>query len=278
MCIVLLVQVLPGTFTTIALSAVLFYLNHVLLLTCLVVAPVMILFGRIIGTRVRRHASAYHRSFAHLSANILFVLRMIDLIRMQTAEDFEFRRQTAAVEGARRSSTILVSLQWTFAAVQNVMVAFIGLIILLVGGHAVMVGDMSTGELLSFYVMTALLRNNLNFVSWAMPVIVAGQESLNTLFRLSQESVSLPYSGTREITFSGLTVFENVTFSYGDAPVIRDVSLTLQPGSIVSIVGPNGSGKSTIINLILGFYRPDHGVIRVDGNALEVVDLNCLRR
>ena len=62
---------------------------------------------------------------------------------------------------------------------------------------------------------------------------------------------------------------ENLTVSYGASPALLDVSLTIQPGQLVGVIGPNGSGKSTLIKAILGFVRPDFGVVRVFGQPAE---------
>ncbi len=66
-------------------------------------------------------------------------------------------------------------------------------------------------------------------------------------------------------------VFENVSFSYGDTPVLDRVSLRIPRGANVAIVGPSGSGKSTIISLLLRFHDPSSGTIKIDGVDLPTV-------
>jgi len=77
----------------------------------------------------------------------------------------------------------------------------------------------------------------------------------------------------------GLIEFEGVSFAYDGATwVLEDVSFTVEPGEKVALVGATGSGKSTAVSLLLGFYRPQRGVIRVDGRALADWDMHELRR
>ena len=56
-----------------------------------------------------------------------------------------------------------------------------------------------------------------------------------------------------------------LTKSYGKAPVVRDVSLHCEPGTITGFLGPNGAGKSTTLRMIVGLARPDHGTSTIDG-------------
>src|SRR5262249_29495812 len=67
--------------------------------------------------------------------------------------------------------------------------------------------------------------------------------------------------------FKGKVEFEHVHFSYKRGlPVLKDVSLKIEPGQISALVGPTGAGKTTIISLIARFYDPDSGVVKIDGS------------
>jgi ABC-type bacteriocin/lantibiotic exporter with double-glycine peptidase domain len=79
---------------------------------------------------------------------------------------------------------------------------------------------------------------------------------------------------------SGTIEFANVSFRYGgNGPrILDDVSLSVGKGEYVAIVGPSGSGKSTLVRLLLGFEKPESGVIFVDGKSLETIDIGLLRR
>ena len=78
---------------------------------------------------------------------------------------------------------------------------------------------------------------------------------------------------------TGEVVFENVTFGYNntDKPALRNVSLHIKPGQTVAVVGPTGSGKTSLVNLVMRFYDPTDGSIRIDGRDLREVTLPSVR-
>ena len=77
----------------------------------------------------------------------------------------------------------------------------------------------------------------------------------------------------------GEITFEHVAFGYNpDAPVLRDVNFTIQPGQMVGIVGPTGGGKSTVVSLIPRFYDPSTGTVRVDSVDIREYTLEGLRK
>jgi subfamily B ATP-binding cassette protein MsbA len=78
--------------------------------------------------------------------------------------------------------------------------------------------------------------------------------------------------------FAGALAFEHVTFGYDDAhPVLKDVSLRIEPGQVAAIVGPSGTGKTTIAGLIPRFFDPQHGRVTIDGQDIRAFTLKSLR-
>jgi ATP-binding cassette subfamily B protein len=102
--------------------------------------------------------------------------------------------------------------------------------------------------------------------------------SLKLLAQLMQTK-SEPASGQLAPAVHGHIEFEDMTFHYpgSAAPAIKDISFAVEPGQIVGIVGRSGSGKTTITRLLQGLYRPQTGLIKIDGQDLKELDLAHLR-
>src|SRR6266508_1670386 len=90
--------------------------------------------------------------------------------------------------------------------------------------------------------------------------------------------VSDPSIGLAPSTLQGRITFDGVSFGYRPTQnVLENFSLVIEPGETVAVVGSSGAGKSTVVNLLLGFYRPTAGTIYIDDYPLETLNLGYLR-
>lgn len=271
-------QLIPALFTALALGAVLIPLNWVLFLISFSFVPFLFWLSRSLGSRVRASVQTYNQSFATFSKGILFVLQMMDLTRLQSAEAFEMQRQKEAIKDLRAKSHEMAELQAYYASLHKTIVVSSSVLILVVGGSFVNAGYMTLGELLSFYIIVALMKDHLINVLVSMPQVIIGNESLTELHRISQLEDRVPYAGARLIAFRGEVAFRSVAFSYDERAGLQEINLHFLPHDTVAIVGPNGAGKSTLIHLILGFYRPQSGELYADDHPYSDLDLIALRR
>ena len=274
----LVAQVLPAFVASALLSVVMLFLNWFLFLALIVTIPLLYVLSVTMRSALRKRVRAFHRSFEAFSKGVLFVLQSMDLTHIQAAEDFEIERQGRHVEDLRLTSTSMSWMQTAYSQLQDLIVAISWVIVLVVGGYAVATGGMTIGSLLSFYIAVGILRGYLGALSYHIPQVVAGAESLETLSRTGTADHRLPYNGTKRITFGGEVRLEGVYFGYGVKPLLRDISLSVHPGRALAIVGPNGAGKSTVVSLILGFYRPEQGSLFADDVPFDDLDMVHLRR
>jgi ATP-binding cassette, subfamily B, bacterial HlyB/CyaB len=146
------------------------------------------------------------------------------------------------------------------------------------GALFVLSDKMTIGALIAFNMLGLRLAHPLIQASGLMQEYQKAVLSLKLLAQLMQTK-SEPASGQLALAVHGHIEFEDVTFHYpgSAAPAVKDISFAVEPGQIVGIVGRSGSGKTTITGLLQGLYRPQTGLIKIDGQDLKELDLAHLR-
>lgn len=269
---------LPGSVLIVGITFVLLGMNAVLTAVTLAFVPIIYVASRWLGRHVDARIERDNRSFERFSHSIISMLRSMDLIRIQAAEEAETARQAEAIDALRRTSVDRSVGITMWVTVQQSLVAVAGTAVLIVGGILAIAGAMSLGDLIAFYAAFALLRGPLSVLADRTPLVIEGAQSLDRLYRLLHDLDERPYAGTRRVELTGNIQLSEIWFAYDRRPVLENVSIDLAPGRVVGLVGPNGSGKSTIVNLIVGFYRPDDGVVSAEGVPYDDVDIRELRR
>jgi ATP-binding cassette subfamily B protein len=155
-------------------------------------------------------------------------------------------------------------------------------ITLMVGGHLVLAHRISVGDFVEFNTYMILLIWPIIAVGWVVNLFQRGTASVLRIDELLQEQ---PVIDDRtadpaikaDAVLRGEIEFRNLNFSYGETPVLRDISLKVPAGSSLAIVGPTGSGKSTLINLIPRLFEVADGSLLVDGRNVRDYPLAVLR-
>jgi subfamily B ATP-binding cassette protein HlyB/CyaB len=146
------------------------------------------------------------------------------------------------------------------------------------GALFVLSDRMTVGALIAFNMLGLRLAQPLIQASGLMQEYQKAVLSLKLLAQLMQTKPE-PASGQLAPAVRGHIEFEDVTFHYpgSAAPAVKEISFVVEPGQVVGIVGRSGSGKTTITRLLQGLYRPQTGLIKIDGQDLKELDLGHLR-
>ena len=162
----------------------------------------------------------------------------------------------------------------------TLLMGLVGATVMYLGTRQIAAGTLTLGGLMTFTAMLAFLVApvfGVVQIGTQISEAFAGLERTREVMRVSEEdqdpdrTIALP-------EIRGDVQFENVVFSYEPGkPVLHGISFTSRPGTVTALVGSSGSGKSTITGLISAFYKPDSGVVQVDGFNLSKVRLDTYR-
>lgn len=146
------------------------------------------------------------------------------------------------------------------------------------GAICVIQGKVSVGVLSSFLSYTHHYTKPFNEISAVISELQSAIVALERIFNVLDESNELDQGKKQLETINGKIDFEKIYFSYGEQPFIQNLNLSIQPGQKIAIVGPTGCGKTTLINLLMRFYLPQSGTIKIDQVPIQKIPLNHLRQ
>jgi subfamily B ATP-binding cassette protein MsbA len=166
----------------------------------------------------------------------------------------------------------------SFAA--TTVLGVVGGLVMLLGGHQVLAGRMTTGGYFQYTMLLAFMIApvfQIVNIGTQLTEAVAGLD--RTMEILSERDEFTDPSRTQRLgRIRGDVAFDQVEFAYEpDKPVLQGISFESRPGTVTALVGSSGSGKSTIISLICAFHKPDKGAVLVDGIDLSNVRLDDYR-
>ena len=146
------------------------------------------------------------------------------------------------------------------------------------GAICVIQGKVSVGVLSSFLSYANHYTKPFNEISAVISELQSAIVALERIFNVLDESNELDQGKKQLETINGKIDFEKINFSYGEQPFIQNLNLSIQPGQKIAIVGPTGCGKTTLINLLMRFYLPQSGTIKIDQIPIQTIPLNQLRQ
>ncbi len=222
----------------------------------------------------KRHArqwSEHHR----LSSTLDETLRADELFTDHGVEDYAVDRvreplRSFASAAAGQTNAITWSMQSqviTFAASSAIVLAYAAT--QLADGH------LTTPKLLVTLFALAVAQNGARMIVFALSPIISGRQALQSLAEWGSATRAAPGDDRAETRGGGPVASvetieaRHVTFSYGDDPVITDLSVTVRRGETLVLRGDNGAGKSTLLGMLVGRIAPDDGSILIDGRAMS---------
>ncbi len=276
-----LVQLAGSTVTAVISIGVLFWINWQLTTVTLIVLAV---FGVVLAyafNSLRPIFKERQAINAEVTGRLSESLSGIRVVKSYTAEK---REEIVFAKGAHRLFRNVAKSMTGVAAItgfSSVVIGATGVVMILIGGNAVIAGSMTLGDLFMYIFFTGLMAMPIiEFTSIATQIseAFAGLDRIREVLNLkTEDEEDESKSALKKV--DGRIEFEDVHFEYEKGvPVLKGISFISEAGSTTALVGSSGSGKSTILSLVLNFIQPQKGRILVDGKDLQSVKLRDYRR
>ncbi|HEX9183493.1 MAG TPA: ABC transporter transmembrane domain-containing protein [Burkholderiales bacterium] len=264
-------------------AAMLFITSWKLALLVLLGVPATLVPILLLGRRVRKLSRASQDRVADVAAHIDEAVHEVRTVQAYAHEDLDRAEFARHAEAAYEAASARIG-QKAFLIAAVMLIAFCAVgVILWVGGHDVLAGRMSAGELSAFVFYAAIVATGAGTVSEVWGEIQRAAGATERLFELldAQPAIVAPASPAPAPAAPRAVEFDAVSFAYPSRPgaaALERFSLRLAAGERVALVGPSGAGKSTVLALLLRFYDPQDGAIRIDGTDLRAMEPRALRR
>ncbi|AHM04442.1 Efflux ABC transporter, transmembrane ATP-binding protein [Roseibacterium elongatum DSM 19469] len=260
-----------------SLLAVMLWTDWVWTLLAMVGVPLLVVPITLVQRYIRRTTRRAREAAARLSNRldeIFHGIQTIKLNRLEDHEDARFARET------RRFLKPSIKAQAGSAANPALidMVAAAGFVVVVYyGGAQIIAGDKTVGQFMSFFTALGLLFEPLRRLSSISARLQAAMASLERLYAVLDAQPSVRAPANPQPLDHGDIVFDDVTFSYGDSPVLRGLTFTAEAGKTTALVGPSGAGKTTVFTLLTRLIDPSGGRIMIGGTPVDSLDIAQLR-
>ncbi|MCY4364229.1 MAG: ABC transporter transmembrane domain-containing protein [Gammaproteobacteria bacterium] len=246
--------------------------------------PLVVLPVWFYGKKVRKLSRETQDRVADSSGIAGEVLNAIHIVQAFTMESLQSRRFSDAVERSFQAARQRLSVGALLSGL-IVLTAFSAIVIVLwTGARFVIDGSISAGTLVQFLFYATLVAGSTSALGEVWSDVQRAAGAMERLMGILDQRPAITSSGeTRPFPAAGKNhlVLENVGFSYPSRPgqlALDGFSLDITPGETLALVGPSGAGKSTVFQLLLRFYDPRSGSIRLDDVDIRVADLGKLRK
>ena len=269
-------QLLTSLLTVVFVVGMMFYISPTLALVALVTIPLSMFLAGLVMKRSQKEFIGQWRRTGTLNARIEEAFTGHSLVKV-------FGRQREVQESFEVENDELFKASFAAQFLSGLIMPvmhFVGnlnyVVIAVLGGLRVASGTLSLGDVQAFIQYSRQFTMPVTQVASMVNLLQSGVASAERVFELL-DAEEQSFDGDRPELVEdphGRVEFENVFFRYEEeAPLIEDLSLSVQPGQTVAIVGPTGAGKTTLVNLIMRFYELDGGRITLDG-----IDIAHMRR
>lgn len=234
-----------------------------------------------LGRKLRGLSFKNQEMASKFNSHMSDTLQYSKLVKAYACEDFEVKRMSTILESLFKMGKKISRISLVASPFVESLAGIGVAAVIWYGGHQVITGQTTPGAFFSFFGAMMMAYRPLKSVSNMNSGVQMGLAAATRLYTMLDEKPKITDRPDAKIVenVKGEIVFENVKFSYVDDKLaLNEINLKVPAGKTVALVGHSGGGKSTIMSMILRFYDPNSGAIKLDGQDIRELTLKSFRR
>lgn len=259
-----------------------YFINKELSSFIFIIVPILAVILTLIATKAFPRFKEMLKRYDVLNSDVqenLTGIRVVKSFVQEQQENQKFNNTADTVRSAQLKAEQIII--FTMPVMQFMMYTAI-IVILWFGGVQIIGGSMQAGELISFLTYVNQILMSLMMLSMIFVMLVLARASISRILEVLEEEPAIKdmASQNSQAVQSGSVEFKNVSFTYSKHntnPVLKNINLTIKPGSVVGIIGGTGSSKSTLVQMIPRLYDVTEGQVLVDGRDVRDIPMVTLR-
>ncbi len=263
-------------FTIIVLTAYIIYLSPKLALYFLIFMPLVIYPVSILAKKMRKYSNLSQESMADMTTRLGEIFYNIEMIKSNSTQEYEHEKFSIQNYSVFRFLMKQIKTNALTSPVMEIIGAVAIGMVIFVGGGEVIDGNMSVGSFFAFATALFLLYDPIRRIS---SLYNKAQDAVSANIRMQELFSKKPtiVSGNIELNNNIEKIeFSKISLKYGKDKVLKDINFSVKKGESIALIGNSGSGKSSLVNLIVRFYNPNSGNIKINGIDIRNFSLKSL--
>ena len=261
----------------VTLTSYVIYQSPKLAFYFLVIMPLALLPLQILARKMKKYSRRSQESNSDLTSRLTEIFNNIEVIKSSSSQEYEYKRFAKENMNFFRLAIKQMKVNALVGPVLEVFGSVAIAVAIYVGALQVINNEITVGTFFAFVTALFMLYDPIKVLSNIHNLIqdaVAATERMSELF----ESTPVIVSGEKELQHIDSVVFDRVSLEYGEKKALDNVNLEAKKGKVYALVGDSGAGKSSFVNLLVRFYEPTSGELKINGVNIAEYTLDSLHR